>query len=142
MIKSDQRKRTRQKKKRRRTKDKKQWNNYLKKHKREFCVGCVSFFSDLLLVAVFVFFLFLLFCFSFLYNARLRSSSQLSAGYLARVSAAVERPSRAAVQISGPGYTMPLPGPGSVPVLRQPFGGQKKKMKNKNKNYVFKFIFS
>merc|ERR1719321_499422 len=43
-----------------------------------------------------------------------------AAGYLARVPEAVAKPSRAAVQISGPGYTTPLPGPGSVPVVLLP----------------------
>merc|ERR1719199_245919 len=40
----------------------------------------------------------------------------LAAGYLARVLAAVESPSRIVRGISGPGYTMDAPGPGLVPL--------------------------
>merc|ERR1719310_1411884 len=38
-------------------------------------------------------------------------------GYFSRVSAALERPSRADVMISGPGYTIPEPGPGFRPAV-------------------------
>merc|ERR1719321_724040 len=54
---------------------------------------------------------------TYLLTSTTRTTNYFAAGYFASVFAAVDRPSRMVLGISGPGYTMDAPGPGFVPDL-------------------------
>merc|ERR1719393_1250560 len=59
---------------------------------------------------------------TYLLTSTTRTTNYFAAGYFASVFAAVDRPSRMVLGISGPGYTMDAPGPGFVPDKGQRFG--------------------